>query len=101
MSSFQAENNENELYSFIPLPPQIVNFSIGRKKTLYVSFIIVLASSVALSWAQNFVMYVILRFIIGAANAGIFMTGFVIGWYKYISFLHFHLKWCLKGHKIQ
>ena len=66
--------NETQLWH-----PAFYDFSIGRKKTLYVSFILTLASSVALAWAQNFLMYVILRFIIGAANAGIFMTGFVIG----------------------
>ena len=54
-------------------------YRIGRKKTLYISFIIVIASSIGLSWANSFIMYVVLRFIIGASNAGIFMTGFVIG----------------------
>ncbi|WAR09240.1 LOW QUALITY PROTEIN: ORCT-like protein, partial [Mya arenaria] len=57
----------------------ILSDKIGRKKTLMVSFLLVIASSIALSWANSYAMFVAMRFLVGAGNSGIFMTGFVIG----------------------
>jgi len=44
-----------------------------------ISFVLEIITSIALAWANSFPLFVVLRFLIGAANAGIFMTGFVIG----------------------
>ncbi|KAL3882128.1 hypothetical protein ACJMK2_028499 [Sinanodonta woodiana] len=52
---------------------------IGRKKTIYVSFILMLVSTVVLTWAPNYAAYVSLRFLVGASASGIFLTAFVIG----------------------
>ncbi|KAL3882125.1 hypothetical protein ACJMK2_028496 [Sinanodonta woodiana] len=51
----------------------------GRKKTLYFSVILMLVSSVALTWSQTFASYVSLRCLVGASGAGAFMTAYVIG----------------------
>ncbi|KAK3593126.1 hypothetical protein CHS0354_018254 [Potamilus streckersoni] len=51
---------------------------IGRKKTLYVSFILMLISTVALTWAPNYAAFVSLRFFVGASASGIFITAYII-----------------------
>ncbi|XP_069135010.1 organic cation transporter protein-like isoform X2 [Argopecten irradians] len=52
---------------------------IGRKKTLYISFVMLLGTTLGLAWAPDFLTFCILRFLIGASCAGMFMTAFVIG----------------------
>ncbi|XP_033740180.1 organic cation transporter protein-like [Pecten maximus] len=52
---------------------------IGRKKTLYLSFLMLLGTTLSLAWAPDFTTFCILRFLIGASCAGMFMTVFVIG----------------------
>ncbi|XP_078339711.1 organic cation transporter protein-like isoform X3 [Crassostrea virginica] len=51
---------------------------IGRKKTLLIGVLFQLASTLALAWSQNYLMYVLLRFCTGAAVAGVFMTTYVL-----------------------
>ena len=53
--------------------------SIGRKKALYVTFLILLASAFGVCWAPEFISFVVLEFIIGAANHGAFMICCVLG----------------------
>lgn len=53
--------------------------TIGRKKALYVTFVILLASAFGVCWAPEFISFVILQFIIGAANHGAFMICCVLG----------------------
>lgn len=57
----------------------IVYLRIGRKKALYVTFVILLASAFGVCWAPEFISFVILQFIIGAANHGAFMICCVLG----------------------
>ncbi|XP_021380019.1 organic cation transporter protein-like isoform X2 [Mizuhopecten yessoensis] len=52
---------------------------IGRKKTLYISFLLLLGSTLGVAWAPDFITFCVLRFLVGAACAGMFMTAFVIG----------------------
>ncbi|KAJ8316720.1 hypothetical protein KUTeg_005730 [Tegillarca granosa] len=52
---------------------------IGRKKTLHLSFLLMTASGVAVAFAPSYAIFVALRFLCGAGNAGVFMTAFVIG----------------------
>ncbi|XP_067676242.1 organic cation transporter protein-like [Haliotis asinina] len=52
---------------------------IGRKKALYLCILFLITGGITLNWSNNFVMFVILRFINGAATAGVFTTCFVIG----------------------
>ncbi|XP_048767294.2 organic cation transporter protein-like isoform X2 [Ostrea edulis] len=52
---------------------------IGRKKTLILSILSLLASSLAVSWAANFYVFCVLRFIVGFSCAGLFMSAFVLG----------------------
>ncbi|XP_060072921.1 organic cation transporter protein-like isoform X4 [Ylistrum balloti] len=52
---------------------------IGRKKTLYISFLLLLGTTLSVAWAPNFVTFCVLRFLVGASCAGMFMTTFVIG----------------------
>ncbi|XP_069134928.1 organic cation transporter protein-like [Argopecten irradians] len=52
---------------------------IGRKKTLYLSFLLLLGSTLGVAWAPDFITFCILRFLVGTACAGMFMTAFVIG----------------------
>ncbi|XP_061193456.1 organic cation transporter protein-like [Saccostrea echinata] len=52
---------------------------IGRKKTLILSILVLLASSLAVSWAANFYLFCVLRFIVGFSCAGTFMSAFVLG----------------------
>ncbi|XP_048771493.2 organic cation transporter protein-like [Ostrea edulis] len=52
---------------------------IGRKKALYVTFVILLAAAFGICWAPEFISFVILEFIIGAANHGAFMICCVLG----------------------
>lgn len=57
----------------------LLSDKIGRKKTLYISFILILVSSVTLYWAESLEVYIFLRFLVGAACSGIFLTSYVIG----------------------
>ncbi|XP_053398435.1 organic cation transporter protein-like [Mercenaria mercenaria] len=50
----------------------------GRKKSFYLSILLLLVSTIVLYWVQNFVEYSVVRFFIGAGCAGIFLVGFVI-----------------------
>lgn len=52
---------------------------IGRKKTLILSVLGLLASSLAVAWADNFYLFCVLRFIVGFCCAGTFMSAFVLG----------------------
>ncbi|XP_052712009.1 organic cation transporter protein-like [Crassostrea angulata] len=52
---------------------------IGRKKTLILSVLGLLASSLAVAWAENFYLFCVLRFIVGFCCAGTFMSAFVLG----------------------
>ncbi|KAL3882126.1 hypothetical protein ACJMK2_028497 [Sinanodonta woodiana] len=56
----------------------VVSDAMGRKKTLYFSLILMLGSTMSLTWAPNYATYVSLRFLVGASCAGIFITAFVI-----------------------
>ncbi|XP_050392935.1 organic cation transporter protein isoform X1 [Patella vulgata] len=51
----------------------------GRKISLYASIVLVLAGGLGLAWAQNFITFVIIRFINGIGTAGVFTTCFVLG----------------------
>ncbi|XP_046583355.1 organic cation transporter protein-like [Haliotis rubra] len=52
---------------------------IGRKKTFFLSAFFHCASGISLAFAPNFEGFIALRFINGVANAGLFMSAFVIG----------------------
>ncbi|XP_046326574.2 organic cation transporter protein-like [Haliotis rufescens] len=52
---------------------------IGRKKALYLCILFLITGGITLNWSSNFVTFVFLRFINGAASAGVFTTCFVIG----------------------
>ncbi|KAK7476393.1 hypothetical protein BaRGS_00032393, partial [Batillaria attramentaria] len=52
---------------------------IGRKKALMAMVAMMAASSIAVSWAPSFVVYVILRFITGFTISGLFLVIFVLG----------------------
>lgn len=54
-------------------------FRIGRKKTFFLSALFHSASGIGLAFAPNIEGFIALRFINGAANAGLFMSAFVIG----------------------
>lgn len=53
--------------------------AIGRKKAIQLSFILVTATAISLAFSPNYIVFVILYFLLGAANAGVFTTRFVIG----------------------
>ncbi|XP_045198044.2 organic cation transporter protein-like [Mercenaria mercenaria] len=57
----------------------MISDRIGRKKTLYISFILMFVTSVAQSWAPTLFVYILLRFLVGAAVSGVFLTAYVIG----------------------
>ncbi|ESO89316.1 hypothetical protein LOTGIDRAFT_106549 [Lottia gigantea] len=50
----------------------------GRKVTLYGSILLVLAGGLGLAWADDFIVFVLLRFVNGTATAGVFTTCFVL-----------------------
>ncbi|XP_062581641.1 organic cation transporter protein-like [Saccostrea cucullata] len=52
---------------------------IGRKKTLILSILVLLASSLAVSWVANYYLFCVLRFVVGFSCAGTFMSAFVLG----------------------
>ncbi|XP_076077828.1 organic cation transporter protein-like [Mytilus galloprovincialis] len=52
---------------------------IGRKKTLFLSFLLALGATVGLAFSPSYPVFVTLRFFVGFSMAGIFMTAFVIG----------------------
>ncbi|XP_067674872.1 organic cation transporter protein-like [Haliotis asinina] len=52
---------------------------IGRKKTFFLSAFFHSASGIGLAFAPNIEGFIALRFINGVANAGVFMSAFVIG----------------------
>ncbi|XP_060068370.1 organic cation transporter protein-like [Ylistrum balloti] len=52
---------------------------IGRKKTLCLSFLMLFGTTLGLAWAPDYITFCILRFLVGASCAGMFMTAFVIG----------------------
>lgn len=57
----------------------ILSDAIGRKKTLSLSVVAMMASSIGLAWAPNYIVFVLIRICVGASTSGVFMTGFVIG----------------------
>ena len=61
-------------------------FRIGRKKTMILSVLGLLASSLAVSWAADFYLFCVLRFVVGFSSAGLFMSTFVHGDYLNIQF---------------
>ena len=90
--------------SFQPITPHIPVFNsnvsallscfarLGRRKTLYLTFIILIAVAFGVCWAPEYVSFVILQFIIGAACHGAFMICCVLGQY-YIFCLSFGVCW--------
>ncbi|XP_069140758.1 organic cation transporter protein-like [Argopecten irradians] len=52
---------------------------IGRKKTLYITVIILLGAAFGVAWAPTWTSFVILEFVIGAANHGAFIICCVLG----------------------
>ncbi|XP_061177652.1 organic cation transporter protein-like [Saccostrea echinata] len=52
---------------------------IGRKKGLYLAFVILVAAAFGVCWAPEYISFVVLEFIIGAANHGAFMICCVLG----------------------
>nr|XP_022294855.1 organic cation transporter protein-like [Crassostrea virginica] len=54
---------------------------IGRKETLILSVLCLLASSLAVSWAADFYLFCVLRFIVGFSCAGLFMSAFVLEYF--------------------
>lgn len=52
---------------------------VGRKKSLYIALIILIASSFAVAWIPNYVGFVILQFIIGGTSHGAFVVCCVLG----------------------
>ncbi|XP_034334409.2 organic cation transporter protein [Magallana gigas] len=52
--------------------------AIGRKKTLCSAAILMMVSSIGLSWASSYVAYVLIRFCMGASYGGT-SCGFIIG----------------------
>ncbi|XP_076081367.1 organic cation transporter protein-like [Mytilus galloprovincialis] len=57
----------------------VISDTIGRKKTLLMASILMLASGISLSFSVNYTMFVILRFCTGFCAVGMFMTVYVIG----------------------
>ncbi|VDI31068.1 MFS transporter, OCT family, solute carrier family 22 (organic cation transporter), member 4/5 [Mytilus galloprovincialis] len=51
----------------------------GRKKSLYLAIIILIGSAFGVCWSSSYITFVILEFIIGAANHGAFMICCVLG----------------------
>ncbi|KAJ8315874.1 hypothetical protein KUTeg_008024 [Tegillarca granosa] len=51
----------------------------GRKKVVYFSFVLLLVSTMIVPWTPNFLVFCILRFFVGVACLGMFMTSFVMG----------------------
>ncbi|KAK3098565.1 hypothetical protein FSP39_020715 [Pinctada imbricata] len=51
----------------------------GRKKTLMLSILLLLCSSMGVAWAPDYATFCVLRFFVGFSCAGLFMTGFVLG----------------------
>ncbi|XP_071112650.1 organic cation transporter protein-like [Haliotis cracherodii] len=74
---------------------------IGRKKTFFLSIFFHCASSISIAFAPNMVGFIALRFINGVANAGLFMSAFVIGMElvgpskRVIAGIVIELFWCL------
>ncbi|KAJ8315473.1 hypothetical protein KUTeg_007623, partial [Tegillarca granosa] len=52
---------------------------IGRRPVYVISFILLFASSLVVTWVPNVTVFVILRFLIGATNFGVFNMGLIIG----------------------
>ncbi|XP_022293454.2 organic cation transporter protein-like [Crassostrea virginica] len=57
----------------------VLSDRIGRKKTMILSLLGLLASSLAISWAADFYLFCVLRFVVGFSSAGLFMSTFVLG----------------------
>ncbi|XP_067675071.1 organic cation transporter protein-like [Haliotis asinina] len=51
----------------------------GRKLAIYVSMVINLVAGIALAFAPNFYVYVVLRFLLGASTSGYFTAAYVLG----------------------
>ncbi|XP_071114400.1 organic cation transporter protein-like [Haliotis cracherodii] len=51
----------------------------GRKLAIYVSMVINLVSGLAMAFAPNFYVYVVLRFLLGASTSGYFTAAYVLG----------------------
>ena len=51
----------------------------GRRLTIMISFVLSFTATFGLAWTSSFVVFCILRFIIGAAAVGSYVTGFVLG----------------------
>ena len=54
-------------------------FRIGRRKTLYITIWLLLASGTALAFAPEFISFCVLIFLVGAGNLGLYMTAYVLG----------------------
>ncbi|XP_078661285.1 organic cation transporter protein-like isoform X2 [Branchiostoma floridae x Branchiostoma belcheri] len=52
---------------------------IGRKKTLFISLLLMLVFGVVVAFSPEYITFVIMRFIVGASVSGVFLSAFVIG----------------------
>lgn len=53
--------------------------TIGRKKTLYICLLLLLASSIAITYAPEYYSFVVLQFVMGTSCLGTWMAAFVTG----------------------
>ena len=51
----------------------------GRRLVILVSIVFGFGSTLGLAWVDSFVVYCILRFIVGVSTTGTYVTGFVLG----------------------
>lgn len=64
---------------YLSFPTLHVFVSLGRKKTLVVSVLLMFSSGMSLAWSVNYLMFVILRFCNGMSTVGVFITVYVLG----------------------
>ena len=63
-------------------------FRIGRKTTMYVGLLLLIAAAFGVSWAPEIISFTILEFIIGGTNHGSFLCTNVLGKTKYRNDVH-------------
>lgn len=62
---------------------EIVNCSLvcyryGRKIVMYVSLLVMIATSIGLSWAHTYWLFVLIQFVLGASIVAMFMPAYII-----------------------
>ena len=57
-------------------------FRYGRKIVVYLSLLAMIGSSLGLPWADSYVVFVVLQFILGAAIVASFMAAYIICRFK-------------------